>query len=102
MARLENDVFDSYMREIMSKYENPTDATEMIDALKADREDIDMSEYVSVTEYNDLQNKFNDIKQKYVDRFFSETDNKEDLKKNIKDSRNETTVRTFSDLFRED
>ena len=71
MTRLTPEEHESYMRTIMGFYENPDDGAEMITRLRDDyNASMEVIEGVSQAEYDELNGKYNTLREQYINRFF--------------------------------
>ena len=71
MPRLTPDEHETYMRSIMSMYENPDDGSEMISRLRDDyTASLEAIEGVPQAEYDELNGKYNTLREQYINRFF--------------------------------
>ena len=71
MARLTPEEHESYMRTIMGFYENPDDGAEMITRLRDDyNASMEVIDGVSQAEYDELNGKYNTLREQYINRFF--------------------------------
>ena len=71
MPRLTPDEHEAYMRAIMDKYENPDDGAEMISRLRDDYiTSMEVIDGVPQVEYDELNGKYNTLREQYINRFF--------------------------------
>lgn len=94
MARLTKDVHEKYMQDIMGHYENPDEIAPVIDALRSDFDEGIVEDTVPRSQYDDL-------KSKYISRFFG-GDNKKDTAKDKQKEDVDDDKRinlTFDELF---
>ena len=71
MPRLTPDEHEAYMHTIMDMYENPDDGAEMIARLRDDyNASMEVIEGVSQAEYDELNGKYNTLREQYINRFF--------------------------------
>lgn len=85
MARLSKEVYEGYMKTIMGLYENPDECADMLTALRSDFDESLVTDVVPKGQYDDL-------KSKYVARFFggdakiedAKADQKADVKVDMK------------------
>lgn len=96
MARLTLDAHEGYLKDIMSHYENPDEAADILQALRDDfSESLQSEDVVPRSEYDEL-------KQKYTERFFggdtamskAKAAQKEDIEKDSKPL-------TYADLLKD-
>ena len=93
--RLTKEQHENYMKDIMSKYDNPEDCAEMLSSLRSDfDESVNIGEVVPKSDYDELR-------AKYIERFFEGDSSKEDIKnKQKKDIRTDGKDLKFEDLFK--
>lgn len=71
MPRLTPEEHEGYMHTIMDMYENPDDGAEMISRLREDyAASMEVIDGVSQAEYDELDGKYNTLREKYIERFF--------------------------------
>lgn len=71
MPRLTPDEHEAYMHTIMDMYENPDDGAEMIARLRDDYSaSMEVIDGVPQEEYDELNGKYNTLREQYIDRFF--------------------------------
>lgn len=68
--RMTKEQHESYLRDIMGKYDNPEDCADMISALRSDYDE-SINDTVSRSDYDSVIKERDDIKMKYIDRFFN-------------------------------
>lgn len=96
MARLTKEEHESYMRNIMDRFDNPDDGAEMIEALRADfDESMQAIDGVPAEQYNELQSNYIALREKYIERFFGGNEDlleaKEGQKEDIENDKKELT-----------
>lgn len=71
MPRLTPEEHEGYMQTIMGMFENPDDGAEMIGRLRDDyNSSMEVIDTVAQNEYNELNGKYNALREKYIERFF--------------------------------
>lgn len=71
MARLTPEEHEGYMQTIMGMFENPDDGAEMIGRLRDDyNSSMEVIDTVAQSEYDELNGKYNALREKYIERFF--------------------------------
>ena len=71
MPRLNPEEHEGYMQTIMGMFENPDDGAEMIGRLRDDyNSSMEVIDTVAQGEYDELNGKYNALREKYIERFF--------------------------------
>ena len=71
MPRLTPEEHEGYMQSIMGMFENPDDGAEMIGRLRDDyNSSMEVIDTVTQSEYDELNGKYNALREKYIERFF--------------------------------
>ena len=71
MPRLTPEEHEGYMQTIMGMFENPDDGAEMIGRLRDDyNSSMEVIDTVAQSEYDELNGKYNALREKYIERFF--------------------------------
>ena len=71
MPRLTPEEHEAYMHTIMDMYENPDDGAEMISRLRDDYSaSMEVIEGIPQAEYDELNGKYNTLREQYINRFF--------------------------------
>lgn len=71
MPRLTPEEHEGYMQTIMGMFENPDDGAEMIGRLRDDYNfSMEVIDTVAQSEYDELNGKYNALREKYIERFF--------------------------------
>ena len=71
MPRLTPEEHEGYMQTIMGMFENPDDGAEMISRLRDDyNSSMEVIDTVAQSEYDELNGKYNALREKYIERFF--------------------------------
>ena len=71
MPRLTSEEHEGYMQTIMGMFENPDDGAEMIGRLRDDyNSSMEVIDTVAQSEYDELNGKYNALREKYIERFF--------------------------------
>lgn len=71
MPRLTPEEHEAYMHTIMDMYENPDDGAEMIARLRDDYSaSMEVIDGVPQEEYDELNGKYNTLREQYINRFF--------------------------------
>lgn len=71
MPRLTPEEHEGYMQTIMGMFENPDDGAEMIGRLRDDyNSSMEIIDTVAQSEYDELNDKYNALREKYIERFF--------------------------------
>ena len=71
MPRLTPEEHEGYMQTIMVMFENPDDGAEMIGRLRDDYNfSMEVIDTVAQSEYDELNGKYNALREKYIERFF--------------------------------
>lgn len=71
MPRLTPEEHEGYMQTIMAMFENPDDGAEMIGRLRDDyNSSMEVIDTVAQSEYDELNGKYNALREKYIERFF--------------------------------
>ena len=71
MPRLTPEEHEGYMQTIMGMFENPDDGAEMIGRLRDDyNSSMEVIDTVAQGEYDELNGKYNALREKYIERFF--------------------------------
>jgi hypothetical protein len=71
MPRLTPEEHEGYMQSIMGMFENPDDGAEMIGRLRDDyNSSMEVIDTVAQSEYDELNGKYNALREKYIERFF--------------------------------
>lgn len=95
MPRLTKDEHEGYMRAIMDRFENPDDAADMITAL---RNDFDAS--LEVIDSGDSDERYNTLREKYIERFFGgNADLMEEKDNQAEDIKEDSKPLTYEALF---
>ena len=71
MPRLTPEEHEGYMQTIMGMFENLDDGAEMIGRLRDDyNSSMEVIDTVAQSEYDELNGKYNALREKYIERFF--------------------------------
>lgn len=71
MPRLTPEEHEGYMQTIMGMFENPDDGAEMIGRLRDDyNSSMEVIDTVAQSKYDELNGKYNALREKYIERFF--------------------------------
>lgn len=96
------DRHEELMKTIMSKYENPEDCADLICELRTDFDESVSGDYVSKKDYDTVVSERDNIREKYIKRFFDGDEKLSKIpKKQHDDIQHDTTENlTFDQLFK--